>query len=74
MASERGDGCVPNPAPNWVWVDESVAPTAGDSGGPVFLNNSAYGMMNCSVSGSNAVIYGAIDFLEQGLGVTVPTN
>jgi hypothetical protein len=44
----------------------------GDSGGPVFLSESAYGTISCV--NSTTVIYGAVDWLEGGLGVTILTT
>lgn len=42
---------------------------SGDSGGPWFLNNTAYGTMSCQ-AGVDA-IYVAIDVVESGLGSTL---
>jgi hypothetical protein len=46
----------------------------GDSGGPVFLVNSAYGIMSCILSDGYQLVYVAVDFVESGIGVTVLTN
>lgn len=48
----------------------------GDSGGPTFRSNSAYGQISCmadSGSGYKDAIYIAVDYVESGLGVTVLT-
>jgi len=43
----------------------------GDSGGTVFLSEAAYGTISCM--SANAFIYGAVDWLESGLGVAILT-
>ena len=47
----------------------------GDSGGPVYLSNSAYGLVEaewqlCACH----LIYTAVNYVESGLGVRVLTN
>jgi len=48
----------------------------GDSGGPVFKESSAYGIISCVNSGASGrdLIYVAVDYVESGLGVTVLTT
>ncbi len=43
----------------------------GDSGAPVYLGNSAYGILACA--DSSVIIYGAVDWVESDLGVTILT-
>ncbi len=62
--------CVPFARP--VWVRLGTSGMGGDSGGPVFLGNSAYGTISCA--DASVVIYSAIDFVEGGVGVTVLTS
>lgn len=62
--------CVPSARP--VWVRLAVGGQLGDSGGPVFSGESAYGSINCVDASVN--IYSAIDFVEGGVGVTVLTS
>lgn len=62
--------CIPNARPVWV-LATGFGAAGGDSGGPVFLSESAYGTIACG--NSTTVIYGAIDWLESGLGVTILT-
>lgn len=47
----------------------------GDSGGPVFKGNSAYGVANCEYgTDENQALYVAVDYVESGLSVTVLTT
>jgi hypothetical protein len=62
--------CIPGARP--VWVRVSVGGANGDSGGPVYLQNSAYGTISCG--DASVIIYDAVDFVEGGVGVTVLTN
>ncbi len=51
----------------------------GDSGGPGFFVNTAYGTMTSKITpGTNGVgtdvVYMAVNYVESGLGVTVMTS
>ncbi len=47
---------------------------SGDSGGPVFLQNTAYGTISCwAGSGGLDMTYVASDYVESGLNVTILT-
>jgi hypothetical protein len=61
--------CIPFARP--VWVRLGVGGLGGDSGGPTFFGDSAYGTISCAVA--SLTIYSAIDFVEGGVGVTVLT-
>lgn len=71
---------VPNANATFMWVSANGGPdmvNPGDSGGPVFINNSAYGI----VSGEYGfpwcmcdLIYTALDYVESGVSVTVLTQ
>jgi len=52
---------------------------SGDSGGPWFDGNTAYGTMRAKITpGTNGVgtdaVYMAVNYVESGLGVTVMTS
>lgn len=73
-----GPGCVPNGAATWVRVKSDTGADMmepGDSGGPVFKGNSAYGVANCEYgTDENQALYVAVDYVESGLSVTVLTT
>lgn len=54
------------------FVDVDMA-SGGDSGGPIFSSNGAWGMVAGSVGSNNIdqVIYVAINYVEAGLSVRV---
>jgi streptogrisin C len=62
--------CIPGARP--VWLRVGVAIMGGDSGGPVFYGESAYGTISCG--DASTLIYSAVDFVESGVGVTVLTS
>lgn len=64
------DACVPNSGNKWIVVD-SAGVVVGDSGGPVFKNNGAYGTIACK-SSSTFVYMAANRF--QTIGVRVDAN
>jgi hypothetical protein len=71
---------VPNGQATFMQVHQASTDlcTPGDSGGPVFVNNTAYGIVegwSGPQDGSNSdLIYTAIDYPESWLGVTVLTQ
>lgn len=57
----------------------NVLADSGDSGGPWFINNDAYGTMKAKITpGTNGIgtdaVYMAVDYVESGLGVSVMTS
>jgi hypothetical protein len=52
------------------WTNDDIV--GGDSGGPVFSGESAYGTISCG--DASTLIYSAVDFVESGIGVTVLTS
>jgi len=46
----------------------------GDSGGPWFLSNTAYGTMSGQIEPGDDAIYMAVNYVESGLGVSVMTS
>jgi streptogrisin C len=72
--------CMPNPKPTFMLVKPQGGPDmadGGDSGGPVYRDYTAYGI----VSGETGLpwcvcdlIFTAIDYVESGLGVAVLTS
>lgn len=72
-------GYVPNASPTFIRASRLHTDMAspGDSGGPVFFGNGAYGITSGSVSGgpdTDDLIYVAEDYIEIGLNVTVKTS
>jgi len=70
---------VPNAIATFIRVDNTAGyndlSSAGDSGGPWFLTNTAYGTHSGSPGAdSNDAIYMAVNYLESGLGVSVMTS
>jgi hypothetical protein len=68
---------VPNCQAVFVRVhNDYVSPVAanGDSGGPWFLGNDAYGTTSGSEPYGDDAWYTAVDFIEEGLSVTILTN
>lgn len=66
---------VPNAAPTFITARKEGVDMAsgGDSGGPIFSSNGAWGMVAGSVGSNNIdqVIYVAINYVEAGLSVRV---
>lgn len=63
----------PNGTATFIWV-KNVVTIGGDSGGPVFWNNTAYGTVTATSDG-NDFIYMGVNYISSGLsGVTVLTN
>lgn len=78
IAEKNYAGCVQPIASTYVRVTSSSGQdlaAGGDSGGPVFVSSSAYGMISCEGgTGSRDLIYVAVDYIESGLGVTILTS
>lgn len=67
-----GGDAPPNATATYIWVRNSPS-GGGDSGGPVFWNNTAYGTLVATTDGTDFV-YMAVNYVTSGLGVTVLTN
>ncbi|HHX42792.1 MAG TPA: hypothetical protein GX714_02225 [Chloroflexi bacterium] len=67
-----GEKAPPDATYTYIWVLN--APTDfGDSGGPVFFNNTAYGIIHGTTDGSD-LVYMAADYIASGLsGVSILT-
>ena len=68
-------GYIPNCQPTFIRVDDNAgfSPLAagGDSGGPWFLGNDAWGV-TCAVDGDGNAYYMAVDYVN-GIGVSIMT-
>lgn len=77
----RPTGCISSATATYVYVHRNNTHLldGGDSGGPWFLNNTAYGLSNCSLTLQEGPpkltdgIYTAEDYIEIGLNITVMT-
>lgn len=72
-------GWVPYALPYYMQVHNccgSDLSTGGDSGGPVFWNNAAYGIIEgwYGTEAASDLIYTAINFVEAGIGIVVLTS
>jgi hypothetical protein len=73
-------GYIPNVKPTYVYVAHSVGYPllcqGGDSGGPVYLSNSAWGIIEGLNGTTNwtDLMYTQTDYVEGGLGVTIVTS
>lgn len=78
--TNRAPGYIPNVQPTYVYVTHSVGYPflckGGDSGGPVYLNNSAWGIIEGYNSTSTwaDLVYTQTNYVEGGLGVTIVTS
>jgi hypothetical protein len=79
IATKYATGCVQNAAATYVRVHRNAVDLSeeGDSGGPWFWINSAWGMMVCKILVINQTyhdgIYESEDSVEAGLNITVMT-
>ncbi|MEJ2737942.1 MAG: hypothetical protein P8189_31035 [Anaerolineae bacterium] len=67
-----GGDAPPNATATYIWVTDCPC-GGGDSGGPVFWNNTAYGTLIATTDGTDCV-YMAVNYIASGLSVTVLTN
>ena len=75
ISEKDNTGCVGGGGP-FIYVQSQGIDLVqgGDSGGPVFVDNSAYGVISCEApAGGIHMIYAAVENVELGLGVTVLT-
>lgn len=68
---------IPNVQPTYIRVHKAGVDLAsrGDSGGPVFSSNSAYGIVHGSIGSNNIddLVYTTINYVESGLSVSITT-
>jgi hypothetical protein len=65
------NGCVPNSTATWMIADgPQDMGNPGDSGGPLFVGNGAYGTTTCEFEPGNATVYMAQNYLSN-IGVQV---
>ena len=70
------EGCVPNSTSTWMYGYNGRDPNVsdhGDSGGPVFKNNGAYGTVACGRDSGHVVIYMASNYFTT-IGARIAEN
>jgi hypothetical protein len=67
---------IEDPSPTFIRVSSTTTDLVepGDSGGPWFLLNTAYGTTSGHIEPGNDAIYMAVNYIESGLGVSVMTS
>jgi len=79
ISSKNFKPTVPNAEATYIRVDNTAGyddlSSGGDSGGPWFLSNTAYGTHHgAPTADPNDAVYMAVNYVESGLGVSVMTS